>query len=272
MNDTFVTTNIVDERAGPTCPSCAVSWSAIIAGTLVAASASLTLLIFGSGVGLTTVSPWHGAGYSAAGFTAMAAIWLIVMQCIASGLGGYITGRLRKRWGNLHTDEVIFRDTAHGFLTWALATVLAAGLLASFSLAVVKGGSHMNSGRGPNMERNDIFAYDIDGLYRTTNASAPSDHDVREETARIFAADIASDDFPDTDKTYLKDLVVKRTGVSESEARARVNDAIAKARLAADKARKTAATVSVFTALSMLIGAFIACVAAALGGKRRDEY
>ena len=42
---------------------------------------------------------------------------------IASALGGYITGRLRRFWHNTHRDEVVFRDHAHGLVTWAVATL-----------------------------------------------------------------------------------------------------------------------------------------------------
>jgi hypothetical protein len=43
-------------------------------------------------------------------------------------------------------------------------------------------------------------------------------------------------------------------------------------RQAADVARKSTAAVAIFTALSMLIGAFIASAAAAYGGSLRDEH
>ena len=64
-------------------------------------------------------------------FTLLAAVWLIIVQWLSSGLGGYLAGRLRTKWTALHTDEVFFRDTAHGFLAWALATVLVAAFATS---------------------------------------------------------------------------------------------------------------------------------------------
>src|SRR6202158_4760620 len=109
----------------------AVSWPAIIAGAFVAASTSLLLLALGSGLGLAPVSPWSDAGASVTTFAVMTGIWLIVVQWAASGLGGYLTGRLRTKWVGTHTHEVFFRDTAHGFLTWAVATVIGAAMLAS---------------------------------------------------------------------------------------------------------------------------------------------
>src|ERR1700675_5119312 len=104
----------------------AASWPAIIAGAFVAASVSLVLLALGSGLGFASISPWPGHGVSAKTFAITTAIWLIVMQWVSSGFGGYITGRLRTRWVGTHTHEVFFRDTAHGLGMWAVATVVGA--------------------------------------------------------------------------------------------------------------------------------------------------
>ena len=103
--------------------SSGVSWPAIIGGAFAAAALSLILLALGSGFGLASVSPWSNSGASLTSFTAMTAVWLIVVQWLASGLGGYLTGRLRTKWAGLHTHEVFFRDTANGFLSWAVASV-----------------------------------------------------------------------------------------------------------------------------------------------------
>ena len=104
----------------------AVSWSAIAAGTVGAIALTLTLLTLGSAFGLGSVSPWPGVGAKPTNFTIGAGIWLIVTQWLSAAMGGYLTGRLRVRWHGLHTDEVMFRDTAHGLLTWAAATVIMA--------------------------------------------------------------------------------------------------------------------------------------------------
>ncbi len=95
----------------------AVSWAAIFAGSVGAAALSLLLLILGTGLGFSAVSPWSTEGISATtlGFSAIA--WLSFTQIAASGMGGYLAGRLRTRWFGAHNDEVFFRDTAHGFLT-----------------------------------------------------------------------------------------------------------------------------------------------------------
>lgn len=110
---------------GPSSGS-AVSWSAIFGGTVVAIALTLVLLTLGSAFGLATISPWPGVGAKATTFTIGAGVWLIVTQWLSAMVGGYIAGRMRVRWHGLHTDEVFFRDTAHGFLTWSTATVVMA--------------------------------------------------------------------------------------------------------------------------------------------------
>jgi hypothetical protein len=119
----------VDSDVGNSSNASAVTWSAIIAGAVTAVSVSLILLLLGSGLGFAAASPW--ARVPAGTFTATAAIWLIVTQWSASSLGGYLAGRLRTKWVAVHTDEVFFRDTAHGFLAWALGTLVTVAFLAT---------------------------------------------------------------------------------------------------------------------------------------------
>ena len=104
----------------------AVSWSAVIAGTVAAVALTLVLLALGSAFGLASVSPWPGVGAKPSSFTIGAGIWMVITQWLSAMLGGYIAGRLRVRWHGLHSDEVFLRDTAHGFLAGASATVVMA--------------------------------------------------------------------------------------------------------------------------------------------------
>jgi hypothetical protein len=276
----------------------AVSWPAIFAGAFVAAASSLVLAALGSGFGLASVSPWPNSGVSATTFTVMTAIWLVVVQWLASGLGGYVAGRLRTKWANTHTHEVFFRDTAHGFITWAVATVLVVAVLTSAAASAVSGGVHaaatvasgasqgaataaVQSSSASTSQGSPVIApYNIDMLFRSPRAdSSAATSDARAEAARILANGVVSGDVPSTDRTYLAELVAARTGISMEDAQKRVDTAVAqakaaeaKARQAADTARKAASEASIYTALSMLVGAFIACIAAALGGQRRDLH
>jgi hypothetical protein len=125
--ETIVERNVVygtpDINKAPASAS-AVSWGAIVAGAVAAAALSLILFILGIGLGLTSVSPWSREGISGQAFGVSAILWITFTSLVASALGGYLTGRLRTRWLSVHTDEVYFRDTAHGFLAWGLATLM----------------------------------------------------------------------------------------------------------------------------------------------------
>lgn len=269
--------------------SSAISWPAIFGGAFAAAAFSLMLLALGSGFGLASVSPWSNTGASATTFTVMTAIWLIVVQWVSSGLGGYLTGRLRTKWVGVHTHEVFFRDTANGFLAWAVAAVIGAAFLASAASSLLGGGTHIAAtiaaGGAAGTSQGTVQAnpsdYLVDSLFRSDQPKANTgdqEVQVRAETGRILATDIKNGDVPAGDKTYLAQLVAARTGLSQADAEKRVDEVIAKAKAAetkarqvADEARKAGAYLSIFTAVSMLIGAFIAAAAAALGGQHRDE-
>jgi hypothetical protein len=266
-----------------TSSSSAASWRAIIAGAFVAAAASLILFALGSGIGFAAISPWPNRGVSLTGFAITTAIWLIVTQWISAGLGGYIAGRLRTRWIGTHVHEVFFRDTAHGLVTWAVASVLVAALAAGSLFSGAGTGVRAVSEAASSSA---VSAYDIDKLLRVpAGAAAPAAGsaaaagDLRAEVGHIIANAVATGSIADADRTYLIDQVAARTGISAADAQSRVDSFIAtftqaqaKLKADADAARKAAAQASIYLALSMLIGAFIASVAAALGGRLRDEH
>ncbi len=118
-----------------------VSWGAIFAGAAGAAALSLILLVLGTGLGLSSVSPWTGRGADATTIGVSTIVWLTITQLAASGMGGYLAGRLRTKWVAVHTDEVYFRDTAHGFIAWAVATLVTAATLTSAIGSVVGAGA-----------------------------------------------------------------------------------------------------------------------------------
>jgi len=116
-----------------------ISWGAVIAGGMAAAAVTLVLLAFGAGLGFAVVSPWANEGVSATTFKVGAGVYLIVVAMLASTVGGLIAGRFRSRWVRAHRNEVFFRDTAHGFLAWAVATVIAAALLGAATTSICGG-------------------------------------------------------------------------------------------------------------------------------------
>jgi hypothetical protein len=285
--DTVVPATATTAPPAAESPVSAASWPAIFAGAFAAIATSLVLFALGTGFGLASISPWPHSGASATTFTVMTAIWLIVVQWLSAALGGYITGRLRTKWVGTHTDEVFFRDTAHGFVTWALATVAGAAILASAVGSVSEKGleaatnvtSSAASGAAASVS-NSVMPYDVDRLLRAPGSTRNvSEADEKAEVTRILTKGISTGTVSPEDRDYLTKLVAARTGISETDAQKRVDDVITaekeaevKVRQAADVARKATAATSIFMGLSMLIGAFIASAAAALGGRLRDLH
>jgi len=265
----------------------ATSWGAIVGGAVGAFALTVVLLAVTTGLGLASISPWGDNSTSATGFTVAAGVALVVIHGLSSGLGGYLAGRLRTKWTSVHADEVYFRDTAHGFLTWAAATVMMAVVMGSaISSAIGTGTTAVASvaagaAQGAGSEAAEMLQtqqYGLDRLFRgSTPDAAESGADARAEAARILINGIRAGDVPPADRTYLAQMISARTGVPQATAEERVDAAIAyaksaeiRAREAADAARKAASTAAFFTAVAMLIGAFLASAAAALGGSQRD--
>jgi hypothetical protein len=320
MTDATSAVPLLDETARLRAGSGA-SWGAILAGAIVAVSLSLLLLTLGTGLGFASISPWPDRGLTATGFTVAGAIWIIVTQWLSAAIGGYIAGRLRQRWLATHTHEVFFRDTAHGLVTWSVATLVVATVLAGSITSLVGGGAkavgslaaaggiaaattevHPQGGMTPGAGAGDhsVVAYDLDKLFRSgVPVTLPRGGDgprsaegelrgdggelrgdgAHAQAMHIAVNALASGALDDEDRTYLANLVAADTGISTDEAQKRVDsfiervkEAAEKAKAEADEARKATATAALYTALSLLIGAFIASVSAAIGGRLRDEH
>lgn len=291
----------------------AVSWAAILAGAAGAAALSMLLMILGSGLGFAVVSPWRAEGVSAStiGFAAIA--WLSFTQLAASGMGGYLAGRLRTKWAAVHTDEVYFRDTAHGFLTWAVASLVTAMVLASVMGSMVSSGVNagaavagtavtstagsaatLASADSSSGDDNNTLQYFVDSLFRAdssgsvTEASLQTNGQAGEvlpipagEVIRIFTQALRSGNLPQQDQRYIAQLVAQRTNLSTEDAQQRVSkgftqvqttltEAENSVREAADTARKASAYAALWMTITLLLGAFVACLMAIFGGRQRD--
>jgi hypothetical protein len=264
----------------------AVSWPAIIAGGFVAAAFTLLLLALGAGIGFSVISPWSGAADITTTKAALVGgIYMAVTAVMASALGGYVAGRLRLRWTRTPLDEVYFRDTAHGVLAWAFATVMGAALLASAATIVGSGAAANPAPTAANP--NDITAPYLDRLFRPNYAVLTGG--TGQAAAGVFAAgrDLAADrdvarrmlltfrerghtELSADDRQYLAQMVAARTGLPQADAERRVAAVEADARAALDQARRIAMQLAFWLVAAMFLGAFAAGLAATEGGAARD--
>lgn len=263
---------VVDEVVEPSVAG--VSWAAVVAGAVTSCALTLLLLAFGAGVGFSVVSPWNNSGVSATTFEIGTGLYFVVMAMISSALGGYLAGRLRNRWIGVPTTEVHFRDTAHGFLAWALASVLGAVLLASPATSLLGGatsGAVQAASSSPATGPMDSY---VDTLLRPANPTAENtgnSANTRQELGRLLTADLRNGAEPSAaDRSYVAKVVAARTGLSQADADKRVSDVIAQAKADLDKARKAAEHLAIWLTLSLFIGAFSAALAATEGGGLRD--
>jgi hypothetical protein len=271
----------------------AVSWGAIAGGAVGAAALALLLIAFGSGLGLSAVSPWSDSGVSASTFKTGTGIYLVIVAVMSSAVGGYLAGRLRSKWVGAHTHEVFFRDTAHGFIAWAFATLLSASALSSVTGYLANGAAAGVGGSAAQTIRSvspaDIY---VDKLFRPDSAAQPTSappsspiagspnppapsganpNQSRAEVLRLWTASFqGSQDLSASDKAYVTQVVASRTGMSQADAEKRVNDVITQAKTAADDARKGATKLSFWLTAAMLFGAFAASLAAVEGCSLRD--
>jgi hypothetical protein len=282
-----VDTVVRTENASLTDTLSAVSWGSIAAGAVAIAAVSLALFALGAGLGLSSVSPWTDAGVSASTFKVTAGIYLVVVAVMSSAIGGYLAARLRAKWLGVHTNEAYFRDTAHGFIAWAFATVLSASLLGAATTHLLSGaaaGSVAAGQAAANVNPAQIY---VDRLFRTDTAAPPAgatspaaaagapasgnSADARSEVTRLWVATIGQNNvLAPADKTYIAHLVAVKTGMSEADAEKRVDEVIAQAKAAADQARKAAAQLAFWITAALLFGAFAASLAAVEGGQLRD--
>jgi hypothetical protein len=286
-----------------------VSWPAIAAGAVAAAALALLLIAFGAGLGLSAISPWSDSGVSSTTFSVGTGIYLIIVAVMSSAIGGYLSGRLRTKWVGIHSNEVFFRDSAHGFLAWAFATLISATALASTTAYLANGAVAGIAGGSAQAVRsiNPSQIY-VDKLFRPAPAAAtaqtpaaapaatnndqatapapaetpnpqpaeasgnqPNSAQARAEILRLWTADFRNgDDLGADDRAYVAQVVAAQTGMNEADAQKRVDQVVTEAKAAADKARRGASHLSFWLTAALLFGAFAASLAAVEGGALRD--
>jgi hypothetical protein len=286
-----------------------VSWPAIAAGAVASAALALLLIAFGAGLGLSAISPWSDSGVSSTTFSVGTGIYLIIVAVMSSAIGGYLSGRLRTKWVGIHSNEVFFRDSAHGFLAWAFATLISATALASTTAYLANGAVAGIAGGSAQAVRsiNPSQIY-VDKLFRPAPAAAtaqtpaaapaatnndqatapapaetpnpqpaeasgnqPNSAQARAEILRLWTADFRNgDDLGADDRAYVAQVVAAQTGMNEADAQKRVDQVVTEAKAAADKARRGASHLSFWLTAALLFGAFAASLAAVEGGALRD--
>ena len=257
-----------------------VSWAGVAAGAVASLALTLLLLSFGAGIGFAVVSPWGGSGVSSTTFEIGTGLYFIVMAMISSSLGGYLAGRLRTKWVGVRASEVLFRNSAHGFLAWAAASVIGALLLASPASSIIGGGLSGATQAAANSAQSSPMDGYVDPLLRSDNPSAQTQaqgqgqqgpSSTRAEMVRLFSASFRNGkDLSTEDRSYLAKVVSARTGLSQADAEKRVNDVATQVKTDLEKARKTAMQLAIWLTLSLFIGAFSAALAATEGGGLRD--
>lgn len=271
-----------------------VSWAAIFAGAVTAAVMTLIMLILGFGLGFSVISPWQNEGVSMEAIGWSTVIWLTFTQIVSAGLGGYMAGRLRTRWTDINIDEIYFRDTAHGLISWAVATLLVATLILSSIGAVISGSAKMGASLAGGVTSaapmiSDAVSESSDYVTNALLRTAPgaeieqrADANVRDELSTIVVQALRDGELNEDDKQYVVGLVANYTELNETQAEQRIDEVIARAQQAADdaelaarEAADTALTSATFASLwlfiALLIGAYIASFMATIGGRQRDS-
>jgi hypothetical protein len=251
-----------------------VAWGAVLGGSFVAAAFYLILLALGAGFELSVVSLWSTDG-TATKLETGVIVWLVFAEVIASALGGYLTGRWRIKWASIHADEVHFRDTANGFLSWAVALVLSVSFLLSTAASVLgprQGLVRSTAESAPQASSSNSNAYFVDKLFRSERLETEkNDVIARAEAERILAKGVHQEQFPAADQDYLTRLTAAKSGTNQTEAARRVSDVIAEIRQHEETAQKVAGRLLVWTFLALMMGAFSASLAATIGGRHRDH-
>jgi hypothetical protein len=277
----------------------AVSWGSIAAGAITAAAVSLALVALGVGLGLSAVSPWTDTGVSASTFKVTAGVYLVLVAVMSSAIGGYLSARLRTKWVGIHTNEAFFRDTAHGFVAWAFATIITATVLGTAITHLVGGAVSATASTGQAASNSNPAQVYVDRLFRRASAAASnapagtapgpdagtvsgpqspsagastgSNPATRAEVTRLWVASVQSDEgLAAADRTYIARLVAANAGLNQADAEKRVDEVVQQAKADADRLRRNGTQFAFWMTAALFFGAFAASLAAAEGGQHRD--
>jgi hypothetical protein len=144
---------------------------------------------------------------------------------------------------------------------WAAAIITGMAILAITAAGGI-------AATGDSSHDNATTSYYVDMLFQGASASNQLEADKAEAT-RIFMVALVQPDGAG-DMVRLGRLVSRDVGISEAAGLQRVSDVEARAKEAANEARKAASILSLWTALSLLFGCVVS-VASAISARWMDD-
>jgi hypothetical protein len=247
-----------------------LAWTPIVAGALIATAFSTLLVAFGTaiGLGIASAAPtWRDAS---AALRLLSGLYLVLVAVVSFGIGGYITGRIRRSDPAPEASEVERRDGIHGLAAWAIAVVL--GVLLTALIASAAATRTPNARPTPSAGAAEpLLSYELDQLFRPARR-IPNAENVSEraEAGRILLTSSSHNGVAAEDRAYLVQLVGAVTGLAGADAERRVDNVIASARKAIQRSRRSAVITAFAIAASLLLGAIVSWLAASEGGRHRD--
>lgn len=278
MDNLATTAPVVD--GSTTARGSYVDWAPILAGTAIASAITIVLTGFGSAIGLSLVSPFEGNGASGTALAVTTGLWVIWVALSSLMAGSYLTGRMRKAANDAEPGEAAVRDGTHGLVVWALSVLIGAMIAAGGVSAIGKtGGEIVKNGA---MAATGIVGaasdYAVDDLARSDVGGTPLDPDTRAQIGRIIVRAGSDGQLSASDRAYLVRTLATTAGITPAQAEGRIatmltnaNQAIEKAKVVAEQARRSAILIAFLTAASLAVAAAASWWAATMGGKHRDE-
>jgi len=280
-----------------------VDWSAIIAGSVLAAALAFVLLTFGSGIGLSIAPPGPEEGVPILGYAVMAGVWLLAVQLVSFMAGSYLAGRLRLPVGRASPaeraspEEVDLRDGIHGLLVWALGTLVGAILLASGLSGAAQTAASAAGSAVENVASatSQVLPDDINAAYLSDTllhngdtagqatgdgaaAGASAGSEPRAVVTRVIERAIVTGELPEVDRERLAELVANNTSLSTSAAEERVDTVTEDLRQLWEEATERAEAArgwgvmgAFLTTAALLVSAAASYLAATYGGRQADE-
>lgn len=250
-----------------------IDWRAIIAGAVVAAGISVTLVAFGSAIGLSIASTAPTWRDSSAWLWTLSGIYLVFVALCSFGFGGYVAGRMRSRLRPVVTEEIEFRDGMHGLVTWGLAILIGAVIAVAGASAASRAiaPSAGAAGAASSVASENIVASELDELFRTDRPLTDADFTYRRaEAGRILLKSSSHAGVSNEDRDYLGVLTATITGLPAADADARVNRVIAESKDEIHKGRVAAVLQAFMIGAALVLGLAVSWFAAEEGGRERE--